>query len=104
MPILLRPAVILKHWRSLPQDLYSAKFKQLQSKLKAYEQAEAVHQSRYGELRQECQSLQVQLTTIEASRHQVEDSLKDETSARSQLVTEIFHMRKVGVKAHLNLV
>lgn len=46
----------------------------------------------------------MQLTTIEASRHQVEDSLKDETSARSQLVTEIFHMRKVGVKAHLNLV
>ncbi|KAG0625548.1 hypothetical protein M758_2G064200 [Ceratodon purpureus] len=76
------------------QDLYSAKFKQLQTKLKAHEQAETVHRTKYSELRQECQSLQSQLTTIEASRRQLEDSLKDETSARAQLVTDIYHMRK----------
>jgi chromosome segregation ATPase len=106
MPIALcaRIPVILKHRRMLPQDLYSAKFKQLQTKLKAYEQGEAVYQSRYGELRQECQSLQAQVTTIEASRRQLEDSLKDETSARAQLVTEIFHMRKVGVQARWSLI
>ncbi|KAG0613883.1 hypothetical protein M758_6G136400 [Ceratodon purpureus] len=76
------------------QELYAAKFKQLHTKLKAHEEAEIVHQTRYCDIRNECHSLQTQLSTMEASRRQLEENLKDETSARSQLVTEIFHMRK----------
>ena len=80
----------------LLQDLYTAKLKLLQKKLKAHEEADIANETMYGDIRNECHSLQTQLSTTEAYRRQLEENLKDETSARSQLVTEIFHMRKVG--------
>lgn len=86
---------------TLQQDLYSTKFKQMQAMLKAYQQAETTQQASYNEIRRECQSLQARLATVEASRCQLEENLKDETSARSQLVTNIYHMRKVCALAHL---
>nr|XP_024400205.1 uncharacterized protein LOC112294197 [Physcomitrium patens] len=76
------------------QDLYSAKIEQMQSTLKLYEQADTDRSIKHDQLRQEIQSLHHHITTIEASRHRLEDDLKYETSARSQLVTEIYHMRK----------
>lgn len=69
--------------------------KQLKAKLKMYEQEEAVGQSRFSEVQHECQMLQNKINTLEASRAMLESSLKDETSARSQLVSQLFNMRKV---------
>lgn len=73
----------------------------MQSTLKLYEQADTDRSIKHDQLRQEIQSLHHHITTIEASRHRLEDDLKYETSARSQLVTEIYHMRKVAISSTL---
>ncbi|XP_024391089.1 uncharacterized protein [Physcomitrium patens] len=97
---------LLRHEIHALQDLYSTKFKQMQAMLKAYQQAETTQQASYNEIRRECQSLQARLATVEASRCQLEENLKDETSARSQLVTNIYHMRKENeaLKSELEMV
>lgn len=80
--------------------MFNEEVKQLKSKIKAYEHEESVNLSKFTEVQRECQVLQAKITTFDASRQQLEDSLRDETSARSQLVSQLFNMRKVSYELH----
>lgn len=64
--------------------------------MKEYEQEGTIHQAQFGEIQKECQALQAKVTTMDASRQQLENCLKDETVAHSQLVSQVFHLRKVN--------
>lgn len=77
------------------QNLHNAEVKQLKAKLKSLEEEEASGQSRFAEVQQECMMLQDKIDSLESSRNMLENSLRDESSARSQLVSQVFNMRKV---------
>ena len=101
LQFVLRLIVSMLHFILLGlQDLFNQEVKHLKSKIKVYEQEESVNLSKFAEVQRECQVLQAKITTIDASRQQLEDSLRDETSARSQLVSQLFNMRKVGYRLH----
>lgn len=70
--------------------------KQMMAKMKEYEQEGTIHQAQFGEVQKECQALQAKVAAMDASRQQLETYLKDETVARSQLVSQVFHLRKVN--------
>ena len=60
-----------------------------------YESDEQHGQGRLMEVHKELAALQNKLSSVEASRALLEASLKEETSARSQLVSQLFALRKV---------
>lgn len=77
------------------QNLFNEEVKQLKSKLKMYESEEQQGQGRLFEVQRELAALQNKLSSVEASRNLLEASLKEETSARSQLISQLFTLRKV---------
>lgn len=79
------------------QNLFNAEVKQLKTKLKNYELEEEKAHRRLGELQAETQTLQSKLNLVENSRAQAETTLKEETAARSQLVSQLFALRKVAL-------
>jgi chromosome segregation ATPase len=81
--------------------MYQAKLKQMMAKMKEYEQENTIHEAKFGEVQKECLALQAKVTAMDASRQQLETCLKDETVARSQLVSQVFHLRKVK-NHHIN--
>lgn len=83
------------------QNLHTAEVKQLKAKLKSLEEEEASGQSRFAEVQQECVMLQNKIDSLESSRNMLENSLRDESSARSQLVSQVFNMRKVNSLMHI---
>ena len=60
-----------------------------------YESEEQQGQGRLMDVQKELAMLQNKLSHVEASRASLEASLKEETSARSQLVSQLFALRKV---------
>ncbi len=77
------------------QDLFNAEVKQLTEKLKKYQIEEVANQTQFSKVQQECAELQTKLMSLQSSRNMLEARLKDETSARSQLVSQLFNLRKV---------
>jgi septal ring factor EnvC (AmiA/AmiB activator) len=61
-----------------------------------YESEEQQGQGRLMDVQKELAMLQTKLSRVEASRASLEASLKEETSARSQLVSQLFALRKVN--------
>ncbi len=80
------------------QDLFNAEVKQLKEKLKKYEAEEVANQTQFIEVQKECATLRTNLMSLQSSRTMLEASLKDETSARSQLVSQLFNLRKVLIQ------
>jgi chromosome segregation ATPase len=75
--------------------LFNAEVKQLTEKLKKYQIEEVANQTQFSKVQQECAELQTKLMSLQSSRNMLEARLKDETSARSQLVSQLFNLRKV---------
>lgn len=80
------------------QDLFNAEVKQLKEKLKKYEAEEVANQTQFIEVQKECATLRTNLMSLQSSRTMLEASLKDETSSRSQLVSQLFNLRKVLIQ------
>lgn len=85
------------------QGLFNEEVKQLKAKLKMYESDEQHGQGRLMEVHKELAALQNKLSSVEASRALLEASLKEETSARSQLVSQLFALRKDNEKTKTEL-
>ncbi|CAK9232493.1 unnamed protein product [Sphagnum troendelagicum] len=85
---------MLRQELHLLQDLFNAEVKQLKEKLKKYEAEEVANQTQFIEIQKECATLRTNLMSLQSSRTMLEASLKDETSARSQLVSQLFNLRK----------
>jgi len=92
-------------WQELHrlQDLFNAEVKQLTEKLKKYEIEEVANQTQFSKVQQECAELQTKLMSLQNSRNMLEARLKDETSARSQLVSQLFNLRKENEKMKAEL-
>ncbi|CAM6004348.1 unnamed protein product [Sphagnum balticum] len=92
-------------WQELHrlQDLFNAEVKQLTEKLKKYEIEEVANQTQFSKVQQECAELQTKLMSLQSSRNMLEARLKDETSARSQLVSQLFNLRKENEKMKAEL-
>ncbi|KAL2635075.1 hypothetical protein R1flu_006554 [Riccia fluitans] len=85
------------------QNLYNAEVKQLKAKLKMYELEDQAGHGRFEEAQNELHNLQNKLVALEGSRALLETRLKDETSARSQLVSQLFTLRKENEKLKAEL-
>lgn len=60
-----------------------------------YEMEDRAGHGRFEEVQKELLTMQNKLLALEKSRGLLESRLKDETSARSQLVSQLFSLRKV---------
>nr|PNR45404.1 hypothetical protein PHYPA_015175 [Physcomitrium patens] len=80
------------------QNLYCAEVKQLKAKLKYQEEEGVAESNRFCEIQHECKVLQSRIESLEAAKDMLEVNLKDETSARSQLVSQVFNLRKFLVR------
>ncbi|KAG0572821.1 hypothetical protein KC19_VG128000 [Ceratodon purpureus] len=85
------------------QDMYNAEVKHLKAKLKYQDEEEVLEKKKNCEIRHECLLLQNKIDMLEASKVILETRLKDETSARSQLVSQIFNIRKDYEKITMEL-
>eukprot|EP01018_Ginkgo_biloba_P028262 Gb_39211 [translate_table: standard] len=85
------------------QNLFKEEVRQLKSKLKMYESEEQHGQGRLSVLQKELAALQEKLSSVEASKVFLENNLKDEASARSQLVSQLFALRKENEKTKAEL-
>ncbi|BBN06071.1 hypothetical protein MPTK1_3g18140 [Marchantia polymorpha subsp. ruderalis] len=80
------------------QNLFNAEVKQLKAKLKMYELEDQAGHGRFEEVQKELLNLQNKLVAQEGSRALLESRLKEETSARSQLVSQLVTLRKENEK------
>ncbi|KAL3692742.1 hypothetical protein R1sor_006393 [Riccia sorocarpa] len=85
------------------QSLFNAEVKQLKAKLKMYELEDQAGHGRFEEVQNELHNLQNKLVALEGSRALLESRLKEETSARSQLVSQLFTLRKENEKLKAEL-
>ncbi|XP_024388399.1 uncharacterized protein [Physcomitrium patens] len=85
------------------QNLYCAEVKQLKAKLKYQEEEGVAESNRFCEIQHECKVLQSRIESLEAAKDMLEVNLKDETSARSQLVSQVFNLRKENEKLKTEL-
>lgn len=67
----------------------------MKAKLKYQEEEGVAESNRFCEIQHECKVLQSRIESLEAAKDMLEVNLKDETSARSQLVSQVFNLRKV---------
>lgn len=95
--------VMLRQELQSLQGLFNEEVNQLKSKLKMYESEEQQGQGHLMEVQRELTVLQKKLSSVEASRASLEASLKEETSARSQLVSQLFTLRKDNEKTKAEL-
>ncbi|KAI5084263.1 hypothetical protein GOP47_0000432 [Adiantum capillus-veneris] len=85
------------------QNVFNDEVTQLKSKLKMYESEEQQGQGCLFEVQKELAALQNKLGSVEASRALLEASLKEETAARSQLISQLFTLRKDNEKTKTEL-
>ncbi|KAH7296265.1 hypothetical protein KP509_26G016400 [Ceratopteris richardii] len=85
------------------QNIFNEEVKQLKTKLKMYESGELQGQGQLIEVQKELVALQNKLGSVEASRALLEASLKEETAARTQLISQLFALRKDNEKAKTEL-
>ncbi|CAM6091156.1 unnamed protein product [Calypogeia fissa] len=85
------------------QNLFNAEVKQLKAKLKMYEMEDKASHGRFEEVQKELVTMQNKLVALELSRGLLESRLKEETSACSQLVSQLFSLRKDNEKLKTEL-
>eukprot|EP01018_Ginkgo_biloba_P034938 Gb_00220 [translate_table: standard] len=95
-------AMLRQELQSL-RTLYNDEVQQLKSKLAMYESEEQHGHGKLSEVQKELTTLQEKLRSVEAAKLVLENSLKEETSSRSQLVSQVFALRKDNEKTKTEL-